>query len=125
MIAELPPEEREKRFRLGTHLLQRAVARYRPEQPGRKDWTGHVGPSENHPFDVLPPAQFYPLGPEIATHWFKRRTARSLDAMLRPQTIVVHWYNSVESRLWGKALTREWLARNPDTAFAEMVRRYC
>lgn len=125
MISELPPGERVKRFRLGTHLLQRAVARYRSEQPGRKDWTGHVGPPENRPFDVLPPTCFYPLGPEIAAHWFKRGTAKRLDAMLRTETTVVHWYNSVESRLWGRALTPEWLARNPDTAFAEMVRRYC
>jgi hypothetical protein len=112
MIAELPPEERVKRFRLGTHLLQRAVRRARDE-------------GALNGFEVLPPAHFYPLGPEIAAHWFKAGTAGRLDAMLRPETTVVHWYNSVESRLWGRALTPEWLARNPDTAFAEMVRRYC
>jgi hypothetical protein len=112
MIAELPPEERVKRFRLGTHLLQRAVNRAKVQ--------GTMGG-----FDVLPPAHFYPLGPEIAAHWFKAGTARRLDAMLRRETTVVHWYNSVESRLWGRALTPEWLSRNPDTAFAEMVRRYC
>jgi hypothetical protein len=112
MITELPPEERVKRFRLGTHLLQRAVRRVADE-------------GSRIPFDVLPPPHFYPLGPEVATHWFKRGTARHLDAMLRPETSVVHWYNSVESRLGRSGLTAEWLARNPDTAFAEMVRRYC
>jgi hypothetical protein len=112
MMTELSPEERVKRFRLGTHLLQRAAARAAREGALKG-------------FEVLPPAHFYPLGPEVAAHWFKRGTARRLDAMLRPETTVVHWYNSVESRLWGRALTTEWLARNPDTAFAEMVRRYC
>ncbi len=112
MMAELPPGERVKRFRLGTHLLQRATRRFAIEGSGAR-------------FDVLPPAHFFPLGPEIAAHWFKRGTAKRLDAMLRPETTVVHWYNSVESRLWGRALTPEWLERHPDTAFAEMARRYC
>lgn len=111
MMAELPPAERIKRFRLGTHLLQRAVRR--------------TPKDSRHGFDVLPVPTFYPLGPEISAHWFKPGTARRLDAMLRPETVIVHWYNSVESRLGGKALTREWVAAHPDTAFAEMVRRYC
>jgi hypothetical protein len=110
-MAALPPAERTKRFRLGTHLLQRTVQNTTTES--------------RQGFEVLPPALFYPLGPEISGHWFKPGTARKLDAMLRPGTLIVHWYNSVESRLWGKALTPEWLARNPDTAFAEMARRYC
>lgn len=125
LMAELSPTERVKRFRLGTHLLQRAVQRYRPEQPGRKDWTGHVGPAEHHPFDVLPPPHFYPLGPEVSAHWFKPGTASRLDDMLRPDTTIVHWYNSVESRLGGGALTRGWVETHGDTAFAELVRRYC
>lgn len=111
LMAELTPAERRKRFRLGTHLLQRAVAGSTPES--------------RHGFDVMPVSTFYPLGPEIATHWFKAGTAETLDAMLRPDTVIVHWYNSVESRLGGKALTREWVETHPDTAFAEMVRRYC
>jgi hypothetical protein len=112
MMAELPPAERVKRFRLGTHLLQRAITESKAKHA-------------LHGFNVLPPPHFYPLGPEIATHWFKPGTARRLDEMLRPETLIVHWYNSVESRLGGKALTREWVAGHPDTAFAEMVRRWC
>jgi len=122
LMTELPESERFKRFRLGTHLLQRAALRYRPS-PGPKDWTGHVGAPLA--FDVLPPAHFYPLGPEIATHWFKPGTAARLDDMLRPETTIVHWYNSVEVRLGGKALTRAWVEAHADTAFAELVRRYC
>jgi hypothetical protein len=127
LMAELPPEERVKRFRLGTHLLQRAVHRtLRPLDKLGGVQAQRGAPKENrHGFDVLPPPFFYPLGPEIATHWFKRGTAKHLDAMLRPETVIVHWYNSVESRLGGKALTAEWVARHPDTAFAEMIRRFC
>ena len=111
LMAELPAAERYKRFRLGTHLLQRAVRD--AEAAGALQG-----------FDVLPPPLFYPLGPEISAHWFRPGTARSLDRMLRPETVVVHWYNSVETRLGGKALTAAWVAAHPDTAFAEMVRRH-
>jgi hypothetical protein len=110
LMAGMPPAERVKRFRLGTHLLQRAV--------------GATTSESRHGFNVLSSPHFYPLGPEISAHWFKPGTARVLDEMLRPETIIVHWYNSVESRLWGKALTPEWVARHPDTALAEMVRRW-
>jgi hypothetical protein len=125
LMAALPPQERVKRFRLGTHLLQRAALAYRPEQVGHKDWTGHITATPPQPFVVLPPPHFYPLGPEIATHWFKPGTAAQLDAMLQPETTIVHWYNSVEVRLGGKALTRRWVETHGDTAFAELVRRYC
>lgn len=112
LMAELPPAERFRRFRLGTHLLQRAARASAPGAPGIA-------------FDVLPPAHFYPLGPEISAHWFRRGTARHLDALLRPETTVVHWYNSVESRLGGSGLTEDWVKTHPDTAFAELVRRWC
>ena len=54
----------------------------------------------------------------------KPGTARLLDEMLCPETVIVHWYNSVESRLGGKALTAAWVDAHPETAFAEMVRRW-
>lgn len=135
LMAELPEAARVKRFRLGTHLLQRAVlATATPDTapPG-----GPHTPPPNHDrqdghdmhearnFRVFPPAHFYPLGPEISAHWFKPGTAARLDEMLRPDTTIVHWYNSVESRLGGGALTRAWVESHGDTAFAELVRRYC
>jgi hypothetical protein len=43
------------------------------------------------------PGVFYPLGPEISTHWF-RSGVTNLDLALRPQTRVVHWYASVRSK---------------------------
>ncbi len=108
LMAALPAGERRKRFRLGTHLLQQAV------KTGRLDG-----------FVVLPTAYFYPLGPEISSHWFKPGTATQLDKMLLPETFVVHWYNSVESRFLKQELTPEWVKQHPDTAMAEMIRRYC
>lgn len=123
LMAELPAAERVKRFRLGTHLLQRAVAatttRSAPSPQGL-----HT-PPRSRDLHVFPPPHFYPLGPEISAHWFKPGTAAHLDDMLRPETTIVHWYNSVESRLGGGALTRGWVETHGDTAFAEIVRRWC
>jgi hypothetical protein len=108
LMAALPDGERRRRFRLGTHLLQKAVA---------------TGPLAG--FEVLPAACFYPLGPEVSSHWFKPGTAALLDEMLLPETFIVHWYNSVESRFLKQELTPAWVAGHPDTAMAEMIRRYC
>ena len=108
LMAALPAGERRRRFRLGTHLLQQAV---------------DIGPRDG--FEVLPPQYFYPLGPEISSHWFKPGTAARLDEMLLPETFIVHWYNSVESRFLKQELTPEWVDQHPDTAMAEMIRRYC
>jgi len=108
LMAALPSRERLKRFRLGTHLLQQAVD------------TGRL-----QGFEVLPPPFFYPLGPEISSHWFKRGTAARLDEMLFPETLVVHWYNSVESRFLKQELTPAWVEAHTDTAIAEMIRRFC
>ena len=80
-MAQVPAESRTVRFALGTHLLQREVARWR-------------GPPE---VAVHPPAVFYPLGPEISTHWFRTGTA-NLDDVIRPETRLVHWYASVRTR---------------------------
>lgn len=120
LMAELPAAERVKRFRLGTHLLQRAAAAHTRRTPLQPPRTG-----DQQGFDILPPPHFYPLGPEISAHWFRPGTAKHLDEMLRPETTIVHWYNSVESRLGGGALTRGWVETHGDTAFAELVRRHC
>jgi hypothetical protein len=111
LMAALPADERLRRFRLGTHLLQKAVEAPSP--------TGLAG------FEVLPSGYFYPLGPEISSHWFKPGTAARLDEMLLPHTFIVHWYNSVESRFLKQELTPAWVESHPDTAMAEMVRRFC
>lgn len=47
-----------------------------------------------------------------------------LDDMIFADTRIVHWYNSVEERFLKTKLDRAWFEQHPDTAFAEMVRRY-
>jgi Glycosyltransferase sugar-binding region containing DXD motif len=79
-MAVLPAERRQARYALGTHLLQQAVAAY----PGRD-------------FRVLPPHVFYPLGPEISVHWFRRSGHAPVAEVLRPETRLVHWYASVRT----------------------------
>jgi Glycosyltransferase sugar-binding region containing DXD motif len=107
LIARVPEAERFVRFRLGTHLLQEATLQ-----------------SAASGVRVVPPAVFYPLGPEVSNHWFRPGTAAQLDHMLLPSTQVVHWYNSVEGRYLKQALDESWLVAHADTAMAEMVRRY-
>jgi hypothetical protein len=77
----MPAERRRVRYALGTHLLQAAVSDFRGAD-----------------LQVLPPAVFYPLGPEISEHWFRTRRTLELDRALTPETLLVHWYASVRTR---------------------------
>lgn len=77
----LPVERRKVRYALGTHLLQQAVEEYR-------------GPD----LRIMTPHRFYPLGPEISIHWFRKTRRANLSEVLRPDTILVHWYASVRTR---------------------------
>jgi hypothetical protein len=79
-MAELPPARRSQPYALGPDLLQSLVSRFSAEE-----------------LLIHEPAVFYPLPPEISTHWFRSGHA-NLDAALRPQTLVVHWYASVRSK---------------------------
>lgn len=105
-IAAMPEAQRVRRFRLGTHLLQKLTKNQSSTQ-----------------MELLPAPYFYPLGPEISNHWFRPATAACLDRMLLPQTRLVHWYNSVEKRYLGQELDSAWICRHQDTAFAELWRR--
>lgn len=80
-VAELSVEERARRYRLGTHLMQEMLA-----QRGAA-----LGVTQ------LPPSYFYPLGPEISRQYFKARSdaAAAAAAIIKPETHVVHWYASV------------------------------
>ena len=76
------PRERETQaYALGPELLQEVVSCYR-----RDDLTIHA------------PGAFYPLPPEISEHWFRFGGPVRLDAVLLPETRVVHWYASVRTR---------------------------
>jgi hypothetical protein len=77
----LPPSKRRIRYALGTHLLQEAVEGYRGADLG-----------------VLPPAAFFPLGPEISEHWFRVRPSVDLADIIEPDTVLVHWYASVRTK---------------------------
>ena len=91
-MLDLPREKRRVRFALGTHLLQRAV----------RD-------SRHADLEVLPPPVFYPLGPEISEHWFKRRPGVRLDDAVRPETLLVHWYASVRTERYVSRIDRTWI----------------
>ncbi len=80
MMAQ-PPERLRVRYALGTHLLQQAVAEYAGQD-----------------LRILPPAAFYPLGPEISIHWFRHTRRARLAEVLQPETRLVHWYASVRTR---------------------------
>lgn len=80
-MLDMPPPQNQRRYALGTHLLQKQVATY----------TGSD-------LTVCPPSVFYPLGPEISEHWFRiRNEPPPLQEVLKPDTVVVHWYASVRT----------------------------
>jgi hypothetical protein len=79
-MAALPPARRSQPYALGPDLLQSLVGQFSGVE-----------------LVIHEPAVFYPLAPEISTHWFRSGVA-NLDLALRPQTRVVHWYASVRSK---------------------------
>jgi hypothetical protein len=79
-MAALPAARRSQPYALGPDLLQSLVGQFSGVE-----------------LVIHEPGVFYPLAPEISTHWF--RSGRiNLDLALRPQTLVVHWYASVRSK---------------------------
>lgn len=106
-IPELSRDEQLRRFRLGTHLLQEVTG-------------NESGPD----MEVLPPSAFYPLGPEISIAWFRRGSAARLESLVGPETYLVHWYASLESRL-SHPLDRQWIeGSSHDVAFSRLARPY-
>jgi hypothetical protein len=96
-MLKLPEDRQTKRFALGTHLLESAVAE------------GEID------IRVLPPSTFFPLGPEISEHWFKRSSHIHLDDFLSSETICIHWYASVRTRKFVAKATLEWVNIHRDT----------
>jgi len=80
----VPEAEWGRRFRFGTHLLQQQL-----DQAER--------PPKAHPVAQLSPAYFYPQGPVISLHYFRRvrDVAGAASQLLAPDTHVIHWYASV------------------------------
>ena len=106
-IAAMDEKMRRKRFRLGTHLLQRLT-----------------GNRSTPAMTVYPAPYFFPVGPEVSCHWFRPGSAARLGGMVLPETRVVHWYNSVEARFLQEPLDAAWVRAHPSTAFAELARPY-
>src|SRR5580692_8656890 len=79
-MAALAPARRSQPYALGPDLLQTLVGQFSSAE-----------------LVIHDPGVFYPLAPEISTHWF-RTGAANLDLALLPQTLVVHWYASVRSK---------------------------
>ncbi len=80
-MAALPAERHFEPYALGPDLLEEVVG-----QLSEKEVT------------VAEPHVFYPLPPEISEHWFRMRRGVRLEAVLPPETRVVHWYASVRTR---------------------------
>lgn len=98
-VAELSPEERSRRYRLGTYLLQEMLA-----ERGERDQV-----------TLLSPSHFYPLGPVISRQYFQARTdvARAVAAIVKPETYLIHWYASVsELRPYDEARVQSERDRN-------------
>jgi hypothetical protein len=76
-LAELSTARQATLFAIGPHLLQSAARDFAPPA-----------------LQVFPPAVFYPLGPEICEHWFRKQSHPDLASVLSRETRVVHWYGS-------------------------------
>ncbi len=96
-MVRMSQKRQTRRFALGTHLLEDAVA--------------------DHPeaFRVHPASTFFPIGPEISEHWFKKTKAADLEALLYPNTVSVHWYASVRTRRYVNVIDGNWIRDNEAT----------
>lgn len=79
-MAAMAPERWSEPYALGPDLLQEMVGRFPDSE-----------------LTVEDPRVFYPLPPQISEHWFKVGRGVRLEAVLYPQTRVVHWYASVRT----------------------------
>jgi len=94
LVDTLSQHERERRYRLGTHLLQQAL----------QSWGDELGVQQ------LPPPYFYPLGPQISRQYFRKRrdVARAASRVRGDGTYVIHWYASVSQLApYDEARTRQ------------------
>lgn len=105
--AALPDDVARKRYRLGTKLLE-SVTQNR----------------DSAAMTMLPPAAFYPYGPEMSWHLFRSRALPADFDLARqlPQTFAVHLYDSVLRRRTGQSLDGRWLrAHRDDTMVGRLV----
>ncbi len=79
-MAATPPERWSTPYALGPDLLQAIVDRFTERE-----------------LKIEEPHVFYPLPPQISEHWFRVSRGVQLQAVLYPQTRIVHWYASVRT----------------------------
>jgi hypothetical protein len=91
----LPPARQGQPYALGPDLLQAVMGCW-----SRDDLVVHE------------PQVFYPLPPEISTHWFRLRRQAALHEVLSAETRVVHWYASVRGTPPMAEITPEYVRRN-------------
>lgn len=105
-IAGLARSQWTKRYRLGSHLMQEVLG----EQPEHEDGRVHL----------CPPEYFYPVGPVLSAHYFRRSPdpVRLSRQLTDEKTYVIHWYASVSNLLrFDQAAIRK---RARDTVFAHL-----
>jgi len=107
-MLSLDRKAREVRYALGTHMIQKVVK------------------ADAQAVHVYDPSYFYPLGPEISTHWFRvRATATNLDAVLAPTTHTVHWYASVKTQKILPKIDAAYIERHATRQlFSALVKRH-
>lgn len=108
-ISVMPPQQQQRRFRLGTHLLQELLDRPTCSPEAR--------------VHQLPPSAFYPLGPVISAHYF--RPVHDVECVAREllaDAYVVHWYASVSDL---RALDQRYLREHRGrTVYAHLCAPY-
>jgi hypothetical protein len=96
-MVRVPFKEQERRFRLGTHLLEDAVAQACP---------GEV--------EVHPPSRFYPLAPEISHHYFRLWPRLNASSIIPNDTVLAHWYASVRTKDLAPKINAEYVRLHAD-----------
>ena len=108
-MVTMPKKRQLVRYALGTHLLQEVARDLR----GSDD------------VFVAAPDVFYPLGPEVSQHWFRSGSADDINALLLPDTRVVHWYASVRTKEIVPKLTPEVVLAHANDWPLQSGRRIC
>ena len=111
-VVQMPEEFVKKRFVLGTHLLQQTLAQFERASETQQ------------PVKVYDPAFFYPLGPMISRHYFRRYSspARVVDELVDERTHIIHWYASVAEL---NSRDREFIVKNAEReVFSHLCRPY-
>lgn len=74
---------------------------------------------------LLGPEYFFPLPPVLSEHWWRRTSSPMLEEVLRPETLVVHWYASVRSRRLASRVDADYVREHQERQlFSRLAARY-